>query len=494
MNLPKLILEVLLMKRKTPKKILCVFFSFLFLFSTCAVSSYASGTGKAAASTAVSGTGKDFIITNPYASVNWNTWKAYKTQLHCHTNASDGYLTIKQFVQLNYDLGYDIVALTDHGTLNLGWNKTPQLVPLIRLVKYERTKLAPIVPLTDAEYNSYINGTAATTNGTVRQNGMLDVPLGIELNAATPVADCHLTGYFGNYGQGKIGVFGDYETPAAGEKAAGGLSMLAHVGEFVFLNKDWAAHAGQPVDNYYADKFARIFLDDAGSCVGMGVNSGDDSHTMNDRILYDQILQKTIPDGVVPWAYTFADAHDWPDFSRAYTMQLMPELTLSAFKTSMINGTFFSVSKYSDGVELNGMTELPAGYVTDNSLKAPMVTSVSVNQDKDTITITGTDFNQITWVSNGNVIARGMNCTTLSLNDFTNQIGCYVRFYITGPGGICYSQPFVINVKGVTMAPVTVPQTHDLSTFLRGLVTVLDKLVFQHSIIIKLFKKIAMGY
>jgi len=328
----------------------------------------------------------------------------------------------------------------------------------------------------------------------VRQNGMLDVPLGIELNAATPVADCHLTGYFGEYGQGKIGVFGDYETPAAGEKAAGGLSMLAHVGEYVFLNKDWSAHAGQPIDNYYTNKFARIFLDDAGSCVGMGVNSGDDSHTMNDRILYDQILQKTIPDGVVPWAYTFADAHDWPDFSRAYTMQLMPELTLSAFKTSMINGTFFSVSKYSDGVELNGMTELPAGYAADNSLKAPMVTSVSVNQDKDTITITGTDFNQITWVSNGNVIARGMNCTTLSLNDFTNQIGCYVRFYITGPGGICYSQPFVINVKGVTMAPVTVPQTHDLSTFLRGLVTVLDKLVFQHSIIIKLFKKIAMGY
>ena len=153
-----------------------------------------------------------------------------------------------------------------------------------------------------------------------------------------------------------------------------------------------------------------------------------------------------------------------------------------------------ALSKYSDGVELNGMTEMPAGYAADNSLQAPMVTSVSVNQDKDTITITGTDFNQITWVSNGNVVARGMNYTTLSLNDFTNQIGCYVRFYITGPGGICYSEPFVINVKGVTMAPVTVPQTHDLSTFLRGLVTVLDKLVFQHSIIIKLFKKIAMGY
>lgn len=482
--------ERILMKRKRfSGKILCIVLSFSLLFSMETAVSYASGSAAVSA-----GTDKDYLITNPYGTVDWNTWKACKTQLHCHTNASDGVLTIKQFVQLNYDLGYDIVALTDHGTLNRGWNKSPQLVPIIRLVKYERTKMAPIIPLTDAEYSSYINGTAVTTNGTVRTNGMLDIPLGIELNTATPVADCHLSGYFGDYGQGKIGVFGDYETPAAGEKAAGGLSMLSHVGEYVFLDKDWEAHTGQLVDNSYANKFARLFLDNAGSCLGMGINSGEDDHTMNDRILYDQILQKTIPDGVVPWAFTFADAHSFTDFDRAFTMQLMPELTLSAFKTSMINGTFFSVSKFSSGVELNGMAELPEGYKVDYSFKTPVVTSIAVNEENDTITVNGSDFNQITWVSNGQVIARGMDNTTIDLDSFSDQIGNYVRFYITGPGGICYSQPFVINIKGVTMEPVTVPKTHDLPAFLRALVTILDKLIFQHSIVIKLFKKFALGY
>jgi len=470
------------MRIKAPRKILCVFFCVFFLFSALTVS------------TAAAAADKNYIITNPYSVVDWSSWKAYKTQLHCHTNASDGFLTIKEFVQLNYDLGYDIVALTDHGTLNRGWNKAPQLVPVIRLVKYERTKLAPIIPLSDADYNSYISGTAATTNGTVRTNGMLDVPLGIELNAATPVTDCHLTGYFAEYGQGKIGVYGDYETPAAGVKAAGGITMLSHVGEYVYPDKDSAAYAGQPIKTYYTNKFARLFIDNAGSGVGMGINSAEDENTRCDRILYDQILQKTIPNGVVPWGFTFADAHGSQDFNRAYTMQLMPELSLSAFRTSMVNGTFFAVSKHSSGVELNGMTELPADYVVDDSITPPMVTGIAVDEENDTISVTGTGFNQITWVSNGQVIARGMENTTIDLDSFSGQVGCYVRFYITGPGGICYSQPFVVNVDGVTMSPVNVPKTYDLPYYLRGLVTVLDKIVFQYSIVIKLFKKFAMGY
>lgn len=86
------------------------------------------------------------------------SWKAYKTQLHSHTNASDAYPTIHEYVQEHYDLDYDIVALTDHGTINRGWNKAPQTVPLMRLVKYERTHMDDIIPLTEAEYQSYLNG------------------------------------------------------------------------------------------------------------------------------------------------------------------------------------------------------------------------------------------------------------------------------------------------------------------------------------------------
>lgn len=449
---------------------------------------------------------KKFIITNPYEQVDWDSWGTYKAQLHCHTNASDGYLTIHEFVQKHYDLDYDIVALTDHGTINRGWNNEPQLVPLLRFVKRERTQMADIIPLTEEEYSSYLNGTAASDSRT-HQNGMLDVPLGIELNMATPVADCHLTGYFAEYGQGLAGVYGDYETPSKGVRKKGGISMLSHVGEFVYTDKDSADHVGQPVDEYYSNKFARIFLDNAGSSVGMGINSATDAHTRCDRILYDSILQRTIPNGVVPWGFTFSDSHNERSLNDAYTMMLMENFTIEDFRSSMENGLCFGVSHYSNGVELNGMKEMPnltEEEIEENKLylsnDTPMVTRVTVDAQNETISIEGENFNEITWVSNGNVIKRDSNITTGSAElylhdpDLLSAPSLYVRFYITGENGICYSQPFVLNVEGETFQPVNVPKTHDVSTFLRALVTVLDVAFFRLNPVVWAFKYFALGY
>ena len=449
---------------------------------------------------------KKFIITNPYEQVDWDSWGTYKAQLHCHTNASDGYLTIHEFVQKHYDLDYDIVALTDHGTINRGWNNEPQLVPLLRFVKRERTQMADIIPLTEEEYSSYLNGTAASDSRT-HQNGMLDVPLGIELNMATPVADCHLTGYFAEYGQGLAGVYGDYETPSKGVRKKGGISMLSHVGEFVYTDKDSADHVGQPVDEYYSNKFARIFLDNAGSSVGMGINSATDAHTRCDRILYDSILQRTIPNGVVPWGFTFSDSHNERSLNDAYTMMLMENFTIEDFRSSMENGLCFGVSHYSNGVELNGMKEMPnltEEEIDENKIylsnDTPMVTRVTVDAQSETISIEGEHFNEITWVSNGNVIKRDSNITTGSAElylhdpDLLSDPSLYVRFYITGENGICYSQPFVLNVEGETFQPVNVPKTHDVSTFLRALVTVLDVALFRLNPVVWAFKYFALGY
>lgn len=449
---------------------------------------------------------KKFIITNPYEQVDWDSWGTYKAQLHCHTNASDGYLTIHEFVQKHYDLDYDIVALTDHGTINRGWNNEPQLVPLLRFVKRERTQMADIIPLTEEEYSSYLNGTAASDSRT-HQNGMLDVPLGIELNMATPVADCHLTGYFAEYGQGLAGVYGDYETPSKGVRKKGGISMLSHVGEFIYPDKDSADHVGQPVDEYYSNKFARIFLDNAGSSVGMGINSATDAHTRCDRILYDSILQRTIPNGVVPWGFTFSDSHNERSLNDAYTMMLMENFTIEDFRSSMENGLCFGVSHYSNGVELNGMKEMPnltEEEIEENKLylsnDTPMVTRVTVDAQNETISIEGENFNEITWVSNGNVIKRDSNITTGSAElylhdpDLLSDPSLYVRFYITGENGICYSQPFVLNVEGETFQPVNVPKTHDVSTFLRALVTVLDVAFFRLNPVVWAFKYFALGY
>ncbi len=458
---------------------------------------------------------KNYIIDNPYQGIDWDTWGDYKTQLHAHTNASDGYLTIEEFVQIHYALDYDIVALTDHGTINNGWNIAPETVPIMRYIKKERTGMSEIVPLTEDAYQSYLNGTQEnrtyTTEGgdtltRTHTNGMLDVPKGIELNMATPIADCHLTGYFSDYGQGLAGVFGDYETPSAGVKEAGGISFLSHVGEYVYTDKDSADHVGQAVDDYYANKFARLFIDNQGSSLGMGINSATDAHTRCDRILYDQVLQKTIPNGVVPWGNTFSDSHGETSANDAYVMSWMPSLTLEDFRTCMEKGQFFSVSHYSNGYELNGMQEIPGfieNKVYDEKLywldNTPQVTRVSVDEENDTITVEGVNADTITWVSNGNVLKRESlidGKATLDLHsDFgENEPYLYVRFYITGENGICYSNPLVLNVEGEEFAPVEVPETHDISTFLRGLVTVIDFVLFRINPIIWIFKYFALGY
>ncbi len=450
-------------------------------------------------------TTKNYIIDNPYEDIDWDTWGSYKTQLHCHTNASDGFLPIHEFVQKHYDMNYDIVALTDHGTINKGWNVAPELVPIMRLIKYERSQMKPVNPLTEEEYEAYLTGTAHSDTRT-HTNGMLDVPKGIELNMATPIADCHLTGYFSDYGQGLAGVFGDYETPAREVMNDGGITFLSHVGEYVYTDKDSENYVGQPVDEYYANKFARLFIDYQGSALGMGINSATDAHTRCDRILYDQVLQKTIPNGVVPWCNTFADSHNETSINDAYTWTWMENFTMEEFRESLEKGQFFSVSHYSNGVELNGMEEMP-GFVEqkvyDEELwrldNTPNVTRLEVDQENDTITVEGENFNLITWVSDGNVILReeiadGKATLDLHREDLLAEPYMYVRFYITGENGICYSQPMVLNVEGEEFPAVEVPETQDISTFLRELVTVIDKLFFKYNPLIWAFKFFALGY
>ena len=70
----------------------------------------------------------------------------------------------------------------------------------------------------------------------------------------------------------------------------------------------------------------------------------------------------------------------------------------------------------------------------------------------------------------------------------------YVRFYLSGDNGICYSQPMVLNVEGEEFAPVVVPETHDISTFLRAFVTVVDQFFFKFNPLIWIFKYFGLGY
>ena len=56
-----------------------------------------------------------YEITSPYETVDWDRWNQYQAQLHTHTLYSDGTVDVKDVVEEYYRLGYDILAVTDHG-------------------------------------------------------------------------------------------------------------------------------------------------------------------------------------------------------------------------------------------------------------------------------------------------------------------------------------------------------------------------------------------
>lgn len=393
--------------------------------------------------------GNYYTIGNPYADVNWDTWHSVKAQLHVHTNASDGADPRDVVIEDHYRLGYDALCLTDHMTLGVPWNEVPKTVPIMRLVKYDRTQMLPVTKLTDARRQEMLDGVGRGGRG------MMEITQGAELNGAVP-SNTHLQGFFSDYGQGQMGVDGDWETPVKGVQAAGGLTTLNHLGE-----PTGAEDANDPEfydkNPQWVDKFAYLFYKYS-SCIGMDINSGTNDGTKYDDLLYDKILLKTIPYGVVPWAFTYSDAHGLGQFDRAFTVHMMPAKTPAELRKSMEKGTFFGAARHARRILGDSFTgEGPV----------PAVKAIAVDEAAGTITIAAENCDSIAWVYDGKVVATG---GTLSLAAHNAEIGCYVRAYLTGDGGILYTQPFTVSRAGETLPKVPINRVIDLSVFLRFLV------------------------
>ena len=73
----------------------------------------------------------DYTIKSPYENVDWS-WNQYKADLHTHTTASDGDDSLKNMIEANYDYGFDIYAVSDHGTVDYSWTEQA-IVPELKL-------------------------------------------------------------------------------------------------------------------------------------------------------------------------------------------------------------------------------------------------------------------------------------------------------------------------------------------------------------------------
>ena len=159
---------------------------------------------------------RKFKITNPYADVDWDNWHHYKTNLHTHSTASDSQVDFSDMIKAYYDAGFDILAMTDHGVINHGWNLKPRRVPLFSVASIIKKPTW----LTDEEYSAILDGTYKN-----RGRGMTDLRYGIEVNTAV-FTKSHVNGFFTDFGQGLAGRENDFEGCVKGIAESGGLSVI----------------------------------------------------------------------------------------------------------------------------------------------------------------------------------------------------------------------------------------------------------------------------
>lgn len=420
----------------------------------------------------------DYVIISPYDDVDWS-WEQYKTDLHSHTTASDGDNTLKEMIEVNYDYGFDIYAVSDHGITSYSWVDQP-VIPELKFFLDMRNPGTEIVTLENTGLTfEGLTYNVVTEDGDdyyyqMNEDGseghrMLRVPYANEQNP-TSLNNAHVNTWFVDYGHGQVGGTSDYETPIKAVDELGGLSVINHPGEYTNArDEQYTEDAYGDGYEYYIDKFESL-LTKYPSCIGIDMNSKGDSRTRHDRKLWDIMLMDLTPAGRNVYGIATSDAHRISAAYTGYTRVLMPELTSEALKEALASGNFFAASRclgnhnelveYSEYLLANGSDEAKAiaqdildrqaedydaKYEAPYDVEAPWINSVIVDDDNDMIVLDVENEYCVRWIANGKTIAWG---DTIDLDDYSDEIGTYVRAEIFGEGGIVYTQAIMLEYEG----------------------------------------------
>lgn len=355
----------------------------------------------------------DFTIDSPYASVDWGTYGQYKADFHAHSNESDGSPQPYETIEEHYKKGYDILALTDHNVCNTTWNRKDD--PTGKDREY----------LTDQRLSEI-------TYGTDRDNrGMVAI-----MNSDEQSVSDHLNTFFTPFNNEQGATL---ESNIAKTQELGGICHINHPGRYTG-GKNTSGTAGEEASNNpetikkYTDLFMKY-----DAVVGMEIINKLDGDSYSDRILWDNILKETMPEGRFVWGFSNDDTHSTAATGHSYNMMLLPSNNPENVRESMENGTFYASAKVAkrEGYTITDLSVI-------NDYQPPIITNIQVDNDEDTITIDGEYYNQVEWIADGKVIATG---NTIDLNNHEGEINSYVRAQLKGDEGISFTQPF-----GVTTA------------------------------------------
>lgn len=379
-----------------------------------------------------------YKITNPYESVLsliGNEDNHYKTNLHTHSTYSDANDTMTDMIKGFYDLDFDIVAFAEHGILGKYWNEEPTHIPFFNFQYLWHGKRSY---LTQEQYRAIKNGTYKSENNTrTKTRGLEDVPNAIECNMFTVMKN-HVNGYFtDNAYEGVQGLEFDYEIPLGLIEKSGGISHINHPTDLLQAKKNPGCAKEEKNIHFFANLLKKY-----PSCMGIEVLNMYDIPNRSDRILWDELLKLLTPHGRKVFGFANSDAHQVDQIDTAFMDFILPEYSLDTLRNAMETGTFFSIARYAKN-------ELGEDFVGHGP--TPKVTGLSVDDEKDTITIKGVNCKEVDWIADGETIKTttiekdGEITSTIELGEYTDKISCYVRAQLKGQGGICITQAFILD-------------------------------------------------
>jgi len=355
------------------------------------------------------------LSSNPYEDIDWKSVNQYKSNMHTHTTQSNDPIekfTTAYVVDRYHNAGYKILALTDHDYNTYPWNLFPQ----------------------------FMGGVAARE---AENLGMLAVP-GNELSKDNTNSWSERTGgqfnHHNDFFTGRQGQeFASLQESYAYTYALGGMQIINHPGQYWSIDNTYS-ETQKDGPGWHATNFKTY-----PSLVGLEVyNQGN--RRPNDRILWDQILERTMPKRPV-FGYSGDDTHNDEQLFRNYNYMLMEDLTTDKLKDAMRKGeTYFCYEPKGSGEG-----------------KAPRINEIIVDQTNQTITIDANGL--VYWIYGTDKTSSAASSTRSSVVGIGSTFsykgfqGSYVRAFITNTFGETCTQPFgftdstITNVEEVATQP-----------------------------------------
>ena len=337
------------------------------------------------------------IYENPYEDIDWSSINQYKSNFHTHTTQSNDPIdefTTANVVDKYHAAGYKILALTDHDYNTYPWELFPQFMST--------------VPARNPEVI-----------------GMLAVP-GNELSKDNTNSWSERTGgqfnHHNDFFTGRQGQeFASLQESYAYTYALGGMQIINHPGQYWSIDNTYS-ETQKDGPGWHATNFQTF-----PSLVGLEVyNQGN--RRPNDRVLWDQILQRTMPKRNV-YGYSGDDTHNNEQLFRNYNFMLMEDLTTEELKDAMRKGeSYFCYEPKGSGEG-----------------KAPRISSIQVDETAKTITINANGL--VHWIyatDKTSSAASSARSTVVGIGNtfcYKDYQGSYVRAYITNVFGETCTQP-----------------------------------------------------